>query len=272
MSVITNNCMRIIVFEDTNLGINLGVLENELEFYDITSILPEFPEKLQDIMALEDVKASLADALHYEDFVLPINSVCLKAPLSTERYLWFYAENDNKKGLYLQASRGIVGHDHPLRAPFGNGLNFIPHVVFMAGDIIAGASVQDTLMRLDAFTLLTLGIAATGDLTWRGLASQYEGCSAAGPWVMLCRNCHSFFGGKTLEVERNRRHLATIKLDGIALKAAEVMSKISETLTIMPGDMLALPVYPAFEANVGDSVNLRISGFGTLSNTIGMEL
>lgn len=270
MNLLTNDCMRLIVFEDIKLSANLGVLANDREFFDITAILPEFPEKLHDIVALKNAKTILAEALYYEDMFFNIGSVKLKAPLCSERYLWLYAENNGRKGLCLQAVRGVLGHGDVLRTPFNAGFKFVPYVVFMADSIISKAAPKDVAENLRTFTLLNLGMAVAGeDKVWSGMAGQFEGLSAAGPWLMLCKRCYDFFSGKTLDVIRNKQHIARINLGGITQKAAEVMAGISRALTVMPGDMLALPVYPAVEAALGDSLTLNVDGFGALHNVVG---
>ena len=273
MNVMINNGMRIIVFEDKKLCNNLGIAANDLEFIDITNNLPEFPEKLYDIMALDNMNLALLDALYYENKVAKIKDIRLKAPLCLEKYLWFYAENNRQKGAYLQAMRGITGHKTALCAPFANGLNFIPHVVFTTNSVMHKIHPREAIGHVAGFTLLNLGLVAPvpeQKSLLRGLATQFEGFSAAGPWLLLC-DCQSFLKGKALQVVRNGQHLAEIKLGRIVHKAAEVMSTLSETLTLTPGDMVALPLHSAFEVVAGDSLSLYLDGFGTLNNVVAVS-
>lgn len=274
MSVLNHDRMRLIVFEDTKLGHNLGIVANDLEFIDITNSLPEFPEKLHEIMALDNISFTLLDALFYENKVAKIKDVRLKAPLGQEKYLWLYAENNRQKGIYLQALHGVSGNQSVLHAPFVSGLNFIPHVIFTTKSVIRKMHPREVIKHIAGFTLLNLGVVAPvagQKRILRGLATQFEGFSAAGPWLMLCNDCQGFFKNKVLQVVRNGQCLADIKLNGIVPKAAEVMAELSETLTITPGDMLALPLHAAFEIVAGDSLSLHLDGFGTLQNIVGVS-
>lgn len=274
MGLLDKDKMRFIVFEDSNSGDNLGIMANDLEFIDITNVLPEFPEKLHDMLALDKVSLTLLDALYYEDKVTRIKSVRLKAPLCLEKYLWCYAENNCQKGVYLQALRGVSGNQSVLNAPFLDGLNFIPHIVFTTGGLMRKTQPREAIKNIIGFTLLNLGVVApVADQKPlpRGLASQFENFSAAGPWLMMCTDCQAFFRKKTLKVLRNGQHLAEIKLNGIVSKAAEVMADLSKTMKVMPGDMLALPLHSAFEIVIGDTVSLQLESFGILKNIIGVS-
>lgn len=274
MSLLNNNKMRFIVFEDFNLDDNLGVMANDLEFIDISNVLPEFPGKLHEMLALDNVSLALLDALYYENKVTKIKNVRLKAPLCLERYLWCYAENNRQKGVYLQALRGISGNQAVLHAPFVNGLNFIPHIVFTAKSLMRKIHPQEAVKHIGGFTLLNLGVVAPapGQKAFlRGLATQFESFSAAGPWLMMCSDCQAFFRSKALKVLRNGQHLAEIKLNGIVPKAAEVLAELSESMTVTPGDMVALPLHSAFETVAGDSISLHLEGFGMLKNIVGVS-
>ena len=274
MSLLNNDKMRFIVFEDSGLGDNLGIMANDLEFIDITSVLPEFPEKLHDMLTLDNVSLTLLDALYYENKVAKIKHIRLKAPLCVERYLWCYAENNRQKGIYLQALRGISGNQAVLHAPFVSGLNFIPHIVFVTNGLVRKMHPREAVKYIGGFTLLNLGVVApvAGQKPLlRGLATQFESFSAAGPWLMMSTDCQRFFRNKALKVLRNGQHLAEIKLNGIVPKAAEVMAELSETMTLAPGDMLALPLHAAFESVAGDSITLHLEGFGSLKNIVGVS-
>lgn len=55
---------------------------------------------------------------------------------------------------------------------------------------------REALNRINAFTLLNLGVVApTAEQkpSLRGLAVQWEGLSAAGPWLMLLDADQTFF-------------------------------------------------------------------------------
>ena len=212
---IAANGMRLLTFEDNQSAQNAGVLVNECEFIDISRTLPEFPDKLQDIIAIEDVALKLKDALHYEDGFARLSYVRLTAPVCAERYLWLFAESQKQKGLYLHALRGIVGHNAVLPAPFGSGLNFIPHIIFMCGKKMHDVTISQALGGMKAFTLMNLGIMApdvSPNPVWRGLASQFERFSAAGPWLMLY-DSPAFFKNKSVNISRNGQVLAEIKLE-----------------------------------------------------------
>lgn len=269
-----DNKLRCIVFEDADCDDNLGVMINDYEFIDISSVLPEFPARLHGLLALDNVSPTLADALAYENMFNKIKDIRLKAPLCRERYLWCYSENSRQQGLYLQALRGISGGHAVLHAPCSQGLNFIPHIVFTTKGIPRKTRPREVLNRINAFTLLNLGaVTPTAEQkpSLRGLAVQWEGLSAAGPWLMLLDADQTFFSGKTLQILRNEQPLAAIRLNGILSKATEIWARLSESMTVAPGDMLALPLHGAFPIAGGDSVSLRLEGFGTLENVVKLD-
>lgn len=269
-----NNQLRCIVFADANCDDNLGVLVNDREFIDISSALPEFPAQLHRLLALDNVSLILADALTYENKFNKIAHIRLQAPLCRERYLWRYSENSSRSGIYLQALRGISGNHAVLQAPRAHGLNFIPHIIFTTNGIKRKTRPQAALKHINAFTLLNLGVVtptAEQKVLLRGLAGQYEGFSAAGPGLMLLDTCQAFFNGKVLQVLRNGQTLAEIRLGGILAKAAEILTRLSESMAVAPGDMLALPLHKAFAITHDDSVSLRLEGFGRLENVVNID-
>lgn len=267
---ITANGVRLLTFEDNQHMRNVGVLVNETEFIDISRALPEFPDKLADMIAIDDVAGKLKDALYYEDSFARLSYVRLTAPVCPERYLWLLAEGKTQKFLYLHAARGIVGHNAVLPAAFGSGLNFIPHIIFVCSKSVRQATAAQALGTLKGFTLMNLGLMtpeAAPNHAWRGLTAQFERFSAAGPWLMLY-DSPAFFKSKRVRVGRNDQTLAEVDLERLPFKAAEVAAGLSETLTLLPGDMLALPLYPAFEVVQGDRLTLSMNGFGILQNIV----
>lgn len=260
--------MRLIIFADDKLNHNIGVMDAGQDFADITELLPEFPEKLHQLLELDDTMALLKDALHYKHKTAVLGGVKLKAPLCLEKYLWFCSQNGAKKGLYLQALRGVKGPGEILRAPLEHELGMIPHIVFTAGGILSNANAAKAAKIFKGFTLLNLGVATPLTKTdqWLGLASQLEGFSAAGPWLWL-GDCGAFLRGQFLELGHNG-HARAINLNGVWEQALAAAARLSHAVTITPGDMLAVPLCAMFKVNPGDSVALHLPGFGRLENAI----
>lgn len=254
--------MRLILFTGDRDETGLGIMRGMREFINISENFPEYPEYLHNIISIKQLWDGLANALGYEKLPLQnLRGVKLCAPVCSMRLLWVLGANGK---LYLKSARGLKSHKDVLAPPASAELRMTACILFTVGcggrDIAPGKA----LGCFTASTLLHLGVDGSNTL---GLGLQQDGFTAAGPWLMPV----SGNSAKPLRasVFLNGDLLANATLKSVYSTAGHVLSLLSHSQRIMPGDMLALPLAGAFAVNKGDKISTTVEGFGTLTNTIG---
>lgn len=253
--------MRLIRFSGEQAETGLGIMRGMNEFINISENFPEYPDYLHNVIALKHLWDGLANALGYEKLPLQnLHEIKLCAPVCPMRLLWVLGVNGK---LYLKSARGIRAHKEALTPPASGELRMTACILLTVGYGGRDMGPEKALDCFAAGTLLHLGM--DGGNT-AGLGLQQNGFAAAGPWLMpvpgnLSRQLQA-------SIYLNGGLTANVTLKSICNTAANVLSLLSRSQDVMPGDMLALPLSGAFTVNQGDKVSTTIEGFGTLTNII----
>jgi len=220
-------------------------------------------------------------------FRLALASVSLLAPCAPSKIvaLWnnFHAlaaklgKPAPAHPLYLiKPSSCVIGHRHTIERPLGYAgkIAFEGELGIVIGRRCHNVSVEDAARHIFGYTCIN-DVTAIGvmneypDFVQWCRSKGYDTFGAIGPLIATDLDWHSSSVVTLLDgVERQR-----YALSDMILSPPEIVSRLSHDMSLLPGDVIACGTSLGVGSiPEGSTVEVRIDGVGTLSNTFGAPL
>jgi len=174
---------------------------------------------------------------------------------------------------FLKAPNSFAAHGHPIPAPksYDGRVAYEGELGIVIGKACSGVSVEEAASHI-------LGYTCVNDVTAMELlnrdpsfaqwtrAKNFDGFGVFGPVVATGLDPQSL----TVRTLVNGRERQNYRVDDMIFSPAELVSRISQDMTLVPGDVIAcgtsLGVLPM---KAGTVVEIAIDGIGTLRNQYG---
>ena len=174
---------------------------------------------------------------------------------------------------FLKAPNSFAAHGQPIPAPksYDGSVAYEGELGIVIGKACSGVSVEEAASHI-------LGYTCVNDVTAMELlnrdpsfaqwtrAKNFEGFGVFGPVVATGLDPQSL----TVRTLVNGRERQNYRVDDMIFSPAELVSRISQDMTLVPGDVIAcgtsLGVLPM---KAGTVVEIAIDGIGTLRNQYG---
>lgn len=179
----------------------------------------------------------------------------LKAPIIPQKIIglgWNYAEHnkelksiDDKPIIFLKPSTSVIGPDEAIKLPkISSQVEHEIELGIVIGKKGKHVGIEDALDHIAGFTIIL-------DITARDL--QWEARKKGDPWD-ICKGMDSFApigpcivpkeyikdpGNLAMELKVNGKTKQKSNTQDMIMKPAQVVSYVSEFMTLMPGDVIA---------------------------------
>lgn len=192
----------------------------------------------------------------------PLRQVVLLAPVLPSKIVGLGAR------LFFKPVSALVGPDDPIVAP--------PASTHVECEATLAAVIKRRCRNVPAARVreYVLGYAGLNDVTARDLqardgdwtrAKAFDTFCPVGPCIATDLDPHA----TTIETWVNGVLRASAFTKDLALSVEDVVARVSEIMTLLPGDVVA-PGAPGVwgPVDTGDRVEIRIEGAGALKNTV----
>lgn len=210
-------------------------------------------------------------------FLCSLAEVHLLAPIDPQRnkvaaIAANYGERDERDGpgIFMKQPGTIVGPDDAIIYP-RTGISVIheAELGIVIGKAAKNVSVRHAREYILGFTCVNdvSGSRFTADDTGRGLSMRWKHFDTfcpIGPWIETdLKGPH-----RRIQCRVNGETVVDGSTGDMLWNVPELVSWVSEVMTLYPGDIIATGCPGVGEINVGDTVEVEVEGVGTLRNFV----
>lgn len=210
---------------------------------------------------------------------LPLASVRLLAPVIPSKLVCIarnYAEHAKEMGnplpeqpvLFIKPATSVIGPGDPIPLPQGAGrVDHEAELAAVIGRLCRRAGEGEAMSAVLGFTCandITARDWQKSDVQW-GRAKGSDGFGPLGPWI------ETELDPSDLEVASrvNGELRQKARTSEMTLSPAQLISHISQTITLLPGDVVLTGTPPGVgPLEPGDTVEVEIEGIGVLENPV----
>ena len=181
--------------------------------------------------------------------------------------------------LFARLDGTLVGHETPLEIPVGDAaktFDYEGEIVAIIGKAGRHIAVEDALDYVAGYTIMNDGSVRGWQKHSVHAGKNFANSGACGPWMVSAEtlpNPSAFHLQTVLNGETVQDTLG----DAMVFSIPEVISYISHTLDLRPGDLIATGSpegsggsrQPQRFLRKGDELEISVSGIGTLRNRVG---
>ena len=167
-----------------------------------------------------------------------------------------------------RANNALTGHEAEIVAPadLESGLEAEPEAVAVIGRRVRNASREEAAEAIFGWTLgndVSARLWQRSDRTfWR--AKNSDTFKPMGPWI----DTGATPMGATTTLTVNGKDVATFATDAMIFDAVDYIVEITKYVTMSPGDVLWMGADATAAIGPGDTVEVSVSGIGTLRNRV----
>ena len=176
--------------------------------------------------------------------------------------------------MYLKPINTINGHLKAIPMPKGETVVQINAAVGMViGKTAVNVTVEDALDYVSGYTIVNDVSIPHNDFHRPNIKNKVrDGFCPIGPWIMEKKAIPNP-NALTMRVNINEEIKQEIHTKHVVREAANLLSEISEFMTLTEGDVLLLGIFDgAPHAQIGDTVRIDVEKIGSLENTIVSEV
>ena len=188
-------------------------------------------------------------------------SIAQKQNLSQPEYPLYFIKPQNT---YL-ASGGVIYKPNT----YDGRVFFEAEIGIVIGKTCKEVNIKDAENAIFGYTCVnditaTQVIDADTSFPQWSRAKGFDTFGAFGP----CISTECNIAGASIRAELNRRERQNYSVSDLFLQPIEIVSLLSQSMTLYPGDLIACGTGPgALPMKPGSSIDIIIDGVGTLSNT-----
>ncbi len=170
-----------------------------------------------------------------------------------------------------RANNALIAHNEPIVVPsdLDNSLEAEPEIVAVIGKPLRHASRDEAQRGIFGWTIGNDVSARTwqrNDRTfWR--AKNCDTFKPMGPWIAT----HADPKDATTTMRVNGNSVVTFHTGDMIFDALDFIVEITKYITMQPGDVLWMGADGTLPIAPGDTVEINISGIGTLRNSVVLE-
>lgn len=285
--------MKIITFTMTLFNNPLyGVIKDEQIIVPKLSFLKKYPT-LRDVIE-NDVFDQFRESIAEKNIVYDLAKVTLLPPIPNARriicvgmnYPKIYPVKDavsppKNMLLFAKLEGTLVGHNTRLEIPMGNAAKTYDYegeivlIIGKAGRYIKPADVMD---YITGYTIMNDGSVREWQTQSIHAGKNFANSGSCGPW-MVTKDEIDNFEELRIETRLNDIVVQSAKAKDMLVNIKEVVSYISHTIDLKPGDMIATgspdgsggSLTPPKFLKRDDELEIEVSGIGILKNTVGIN-
>jgi 2-keto-4-pentenoate hydratase/2-oxohepta-3-ene-1,7-dioic acid hydratase in catechol pathway len=187
-------------------------------------------------------------------------------------------EKPAKPVIFTRYPPSIIGHDVPLVRPkISDWFDFEGELAFVIGKPGRHISEADAMDHVAGYTCLNEGsirdFQRHTSQFWPG--KSFDNSGSAGPWLVTSDELTDPTA-QVLETRLNGNVMQSASISDLAFDIPEIIAYVSTVTRLLPGDIVATGTPggvglfrdPKVFMKPGDTVEVEISGIGTLSNGI----
>jgi len=184
--------------------------------------------------------------------------------------------------VFARYASSIVGHDDALVAPEASDqFDFEGELAIVVGRPGRRIEAKDALRHIAGFSIFNDGSVRDFQLRssqWM-MGKNFDRSGAFGPWIVSPEVLPPGASGLMLETRLNGVAMQRADTAEMLFSAEMLIASLSETLTLLPGDVImtgtpagvgALRTPPVW-MRPGDRIEVEIEGIGVLANTVAAE-
>lgn len=191
-------------------------------------------------------------------------------------------EQPNYPTVFARFSSGLIGHQASMVRPdMSDTLDYEGELVAVIGRTAYRVSEADALSHVAGYTIFNDGsVRAYQHATpqWT-IGKNFNSTGSLGPSFVTADELPSGCLGLTLETRLNGEVVQHAKIDDMVFGVASLVSILSQTMTLEPGDLIATGTpsgvgaarNPQLFMRPGDRCEVAIDGLGILANAIVAE-
>jgi 2-keto-4-pentenoate hydratase/2-oxohepta-3-ene-1,7-dioic acid hydratase in catechol pathway len=170
-----------------------------------------------------------------------------------------------------RANNALIGHNEPILVPpdLDNSLEAEPEIVAVIGRPLRHVSRDEARRGIFGWTIGNDVSARTwqrNDRTfWR--AKNCDTFKPMGPWIATDADP----GDATTTMRVNGSSVASFHTGDMIFDTLDFIVEITKYITMQPGDVLWMGADGTLPIAPGDTVEINISGIGTLRNSVALE-
>ena len=188
-----------------------------------------------------------------------------------------YGERDDRDGpgIFMKQPGTIIGPDDAIIYP-RTGISVIheAELGIIIGRYAKNVSVDNAPSHILGYTCVNdvSGAKFTADDTGRGLSMRWKHFDTfcpIGPWIEINDTIREHrFWPLSVQCHVNGQTVVDGSTGDMLWNIPELISWVSEVMTLYPGDIIATGCPDVGEINVGDTVEVEVEGVGTLRNFV----
>jgi 2-keto-4-pentenoate hydratase/2-oxohepta-3-ene-1,7-dioic acid hydratase in catechol pathway len=210
---------------------------------------------------------------------LPLDSVRLLAPVIPSKLVCVarnYAEHAKEMGnpvpevpvLFFKPATSVIGPGDPIPLPPGAGrVDHEAELAAVIGRLCRRVSADEAMSAVLGFTCandITSRDWQKSDVQW-ARAKGSDGFGPLGPWIETELDPADLQITSTVNGELRQK----ARTSEMTLSPAQLISHISQTITLLPGDVVLTGTPPGVSPlEAGDTVEVQIEGIGVLDNPV----
>jgi 2-keto-4-pentenoate hydratase/2-oxohepta-3-ene-1,7-dioic acid hydratase in catechol pathway len=210
---------------------------------------------------------------------IPLDSVRLLAPVLPSKLVCVarnYAEHAKEMGnpvpehpvLFFKPATSVIGPGDPIPLPPGAGrVDHEAELAAVIGRLCRRVDEDEAMSAVLGFTCandITSRDWQKSDVQW-ARAKGSDGFGPLGPWIETELDPADLLITSTVNGELRQK----ARTSEMTLSPAQLISHISQTITLLPGDVVLTGTPPGVgPLEAGDTVEIQIEGIGVLDNPV----
>jgi 2-keto-4-pentenoate hydratase/2-oxohepta-3-ene-1,7-dioic acid hydratase in catechol pathway len=229
---------------------------------------------------VREVQGNLYAGARAGDRLCSLSDVRLLAPIDPQAnkvpaIAANYGAKDQRDGpgLFMKPPGAIIGPNEPIIYPrIGRSIVHEAEVGIVIGRRARHVSVSEAMDYVLGYTcvndvsaleLATSDVGNGTSMRWK----HFDTFCPIGPWITTGLDGDNL----RLQCRVNGQTVVDGSSSGMIWNVAELVSWVSEVMTLNPGDIIPSGCPAVDEINVGDTVEVEVEGIGTLSNPVAAD-
>lgn len=192
-------------------------------------------------------------------------------------------EKPNYPVYFLRVDTGLIPHGAPIVRPLvSTHLDFEGEIAAVIGTGGRNIPMDTALDHVAAYTIFNDG--SIRDYQFKGpqwtLGKNFDETGPLGPWLVPAADLPPGIKGLRLQTRLNGQVVQEANTDDLLFPVAEVIARLSEAVTLKPGDVIATGTpagvgfarKPPLFMKHGDVVEIEVEGIGILRNPVRDEV
>jgi 2-keto-4-pentenoate hydratase/2-oxohepta-3-ene-1,7-dioic acid hydratase in catechol pathway len=285
--------MRFVTYEEAGRP-QVGVLDGDA-MVDLAGIAPELPTSLKEVIA-RGLPADLSRRLGSPsgNARRPLASVKLLVPIPDPGKIVCvglnyhdHAEETGQKApdyppLFMRCTTSLVAAGEPMIVPRASEqLDYEAELTIVIGKRCRNVSEAEALDYVFGYTCFNEGSVRDyqrKSSQWTG-AKNFDRTGPVGPWITTADEVPPGADGVRVRTLLNGTVMQDASTSSMIFKVAELVSTISEVMTLEPGDLIptgtpagvGMARKPPVWLRPGDTVTIDIEHVGVLTNPVAAE-